>query len=62
MKQYLAIDIGGTAVNWNRIAEKLRREEITQDEYDEWRYHYPKLETERFRNEVLAFRKNESNN
>ena len=48
--------------SWNRIAEKLRREEITQDEYDEWRYHYPKLETERFRNEVLAFRKNESNN
>ena len=43
--------------SWNRIAEKLRREEITQDEYDEWRYHYPKKETERFRNEVLALRK-----
>ena len=43
--------------SWNRIAEKLRREEITQDEYDEWRYQYPKLETERFRNEVLALRK-----
>ena len=42
--------------SWNRVAEKLRREEISQDEYDEWRYHYPKLETERFRNEVLAYR------
>lgn len=42
--------------SWNRTAEKMRRGEISKDEYDEWRYHYPKLETERFRKEVLALR------
>ena len=42
--------------SWNRTAGRLRRGEITKDEYDEWRYHYPKLETERFRKEVLAIR------
>lgn len=46
--------------SWNRIAQKLRRGEITKDEYDEWRYHYPKLESERFRNEVLALRQEKS--
>ena len=42
--------------SWNRTAGKLRRGEITKDEYDEWRYHYPNHETERFRKEVLALR------
>ena len=46
--------------SWNRTAGKLRRGEITKDEYDEWRYHYPKLETERFRKEVLALREAKS--
>ena len=46
--------------SWNRISEKLHRGEISQDEYDEWRYHYPKLENERFRNEVLAYREKKS--
>ena len=46
--------------SWNRITQKLRRGEITKDEYDEWRYHYPKLESERFRNEVLALRQEKS--
>lgn len=38
----------------------MRRSEITKDEYDEWRYHYPKRETERFRKEVHAFRETQS--
>ena len=27
---------------WQQEAEKLRNEEITKEEYDTWRYNYPK--------------------
>lgn len=27
---------------WQEQAEKLKSEEITQEEYDQWRYNYPK--------------------
>lgn len=27
---------------WQQEAEKLRNEEITREEYDDWRYNYPK--------------------
>jgi len=32
---------------WKNELEKLRCEEITKDEYDAWRYSYPRLEAER---------------
>ena len=30
---------------WNEMAAKLQSSEITQIEYDQWRYRYPKLDT-----------------
>ena len=30
---------------WQIQADKLKNEEITQEEYDEWRYKYPELDT-----------------
>lgn len=30
---------------WKEQADKLANNEITQDTYDEWRYHYPKFDT-----------------
>jgi hypothetical protein len=32
---------------WQREAEKLKNGEITKEEYDAWRYNYPKIEAER---------------
>ena len=26
---------------WNKEADKLKNDEITQDEYNQWRYNYP---------------------
>lgn len=30
---------------WCEVASKLKADEITQEEYDRWRYHYPELDT-----------------
>jgi hypothetical protein len=30
---------------WQKEAEKKRNDEITQKDYDKWRYNYPKLDT-----------------
>ena len=30
---------------WQKEADKFRNEEITKEEYDRWRYHYPELDT-----------------
>jgi hypothetical protein len=29
---------------WQQEREKLRNDEITKEEYDKWRYNYPKAE------------------
>lgn len=31
--------------SWQQQAEKLEKGEISKDEYDEWRYRYPELDT-----------------
>ena len=31
--------------SWQRAAGMLKAEEITQEEYDRWRYHYPEFDT-----------------
>jgi hypothetical protein len=33
---------------WNAEAEKLSNDEITKEDYDNWRYTYPKEESKRF--------------
>ena len=30
---------------WGKVAAKLKAEEITKEEYDHWRYYYPKYDT-----------------
>lgn len=32
---------------WDEVAAKLKAGEITQEEYDRWRYHYPEFDTTR---------------
>ena len=42
---------------WKSESEKLRSEEITKDEYDAWRYSYPRIEVERTKARLVAARK-----
>ena len=41
---------------WYQQAEKLESGEITKEEYDQWRYTYPKMEAEQTRQELDALR------
>lgn len=41
---------------WQNEAEKLKNGEITKDEYDQWRYTYPQVETERTKAALDALR------
>ena len=48
---------------WKEQKVKLNNDEITKDEYDQWRYTYPKMEKEKFRAdlETLRAKKNAKN-
>lgn len=37
---------------WKEQADKLSSEEISREEYDKWRYHYPKFDTTQIRAKV----------
>ena len=41
---------------WYQQAEKLESGEITKEEYDQWRYTYPKMEAEQTRRELDILR------
>ncbi|WP_314686369.1 hypothetical protein [uncultured Bifidobacterium sp.] len=41
---------------WQKEAEKLKSGEITQEQYDAWRYTYPKMEAERSMAKLDAIR------
>lgn len=41
---------------WQHEAEKLKAGTITKEEYDTWRYNYPRIEAERFKAELDALR------
>lgn len=41
---------------WQHEAEKLKRGEITKEEYDDWRYNYPRIQVERLKAELDAHR------
>jgi transcriptional regulator with XRE-family HTH domain len=59
-REYLKMTERLTA--WQKEAVKLDSGEITQEEYDNWRYNYPKIEAERFKtslDERRAQRKSE---
>jgi transcriptional regulator with XRE-family HTH domain len=37
---------------WYNEAKKLKNGDISKDDYDTWRYNYPRIETERFKDSV----------
>ena len=41
---------------WQHEAERLRNGEITKEEYDAWRYNYPKIQAERFKDSIDKLR------
>lgn len=41
---------------WQHEAEKLNHGEITKQEYDDWRYNYPRIKAERLKAELDAHR------
>lgn len=41
---------------WNKEAEKLKNGEITKEEYDDWRYNYPRIEAERTKERLNELR------
>ncbi len=47
---------------WQEQAEKYKNGEISKEEYDYWRYNYPKLEAERTKKELNELRKSKSEN
>lgn len=46
---------------WSKEAEKLKNGEITKEEYDHWRYNYPRIEAERTKERLDALRAEKEN-
>ena len=46
---------------WQQESEKLQNGEITKEEYDAWRYTYPKIEAERFKDSIDKLRAEKKN-
>ena len=46
---------------WYDKYEKLQNGEITKEEYDQWRYTYPKMQAERFKRDIDKLRKGKDN-
>lgn len=42
--------------SWQSEYQKLLNGEITQEEYDQWRYTYPKIQAERFKEDIDKLR------
>jgi len=42
---------------WQKEAEKLKNGEISEEDYDTWRYNYPRIEAERTRERLDVLRK-----
>ncbi len=47
---------------WSAEAEKFQNGEITKEEYDRWRYTYPKIENERKKAVLDNLRASKRNN
>lgn len=50
-------NLAGRLRDWQKEAEKLKNEEITKEEYDDWRYTYPEIPARRTRESLDALRK-----
>lgn len=42
--------------SWQKEVEKLKRGEVTKEEYDDWRYNYPRIKAERLKAQLDAHR------
>jgi len=51
--------MSGLIQPWEEMAQKYRNGEISREEYDQWRYKYPKLEAERNEETLLKLKKTE---
>lgn len=47
---------------WQKEYDKFKRGEITKDEYDDWRYNYPRIEAERTKTALDARRMEKKEN
>ena len=47
--------------SWQSEYQKLLNGEITQEEYDQWRYTYPKIQAERFKQDIDKLRTKKKN-
>lgn len=48
--------------SWQKEADKLNHGEITKEEYDDWRYNYPRIKAERLKAELDSQRAERSAN
>ena len=51
------LSLAGRLRDWQKESEKLKNEEITKEEYDDWRYTYPEIPVRRTRESLDALRK-----
>ena len=50
-------DLESRLRDWQKESEKLKNEEITKEEYDNWRYTYPEIPAQSTRNSLDALAK-----
>ena len=60
MKKRKIAKMTGLLEPWEEMAQKYRNGEISREEYDQWRYRYPRSEAERNETEHRAMK--EDNN
>lgn len=48
-----AAELNRSLIAWREQAAKLEAGEITKEEYDRWRYHYPEYDTTRIWAKVI---------
>lgn len=46
---------------WQKEAKKLKTGEISKEDYDTWRYNYPRIEAERFKDSIDKLRAEKDN-
>lgn len=53
------VKMSGLIQPWEEMAQKYRNGEISREEYDQWRYKYPRSEAERNEETLLKLKKTE---
>ena len=50
------VSMSGMLNTWYKEADKFKRGEISKEEYDEWRYNYPRIKSEQLKVELDELR------